>query len=131
MEKKYICDNCGFTLILQNEKCDCPICKGKLISEEELKEREELQKLIEEEKSEHEDFTPQEDAREEKDYMNELIAENIVKDFKYAIKTIGNERTWLTIECLYPLSTRLAYRKYFFKAGGLVPEGEPINIEEI
>ena len=130
--EKFICDNCGYKFDKDTsaEKLICPICKGNCITEKAHKEREEIMKLIAEDKEqearEAEEFKKEEQER--KGELNNIVAENIINDFKITINKIGNDRTWETIECLYPLETRLAYRKYFFCAGGLVPEGEPLNI---
>lgn len=122
MEKKYICENCGKIWYLKSkeigkEMC-CPICLGKVISEEQIKEKEELTNLINEDKDDS--LTPEQDAGEIiEEYIVERMRENITKE--------GNDKVWYMIEntIISPLS-RIKYRQYFFLAGGVCPESEDI-----
>jgi len=50
--------------------------------------------------------------------------EFIIVRMKQQIKLLGNNKTWEVIERFGKIETRIAYRKYFFLAGGQVPEFE-------
>jgi hypothetical protein len=119
--KKYVCDICGYIIEDTPEgfKLECPVCKGKLIPEEKIKEKEEMENMVGENKDE--DLTPEQDANEViDDYIIERMAENIAQ--------YGNDKTWYNIEnCMFIPEQRIIYRKFFFLAGGVCPEGAEIK----
>lgn len=121
---RYICNTCGYKFDEfeeMKEHMKCPICKGKLISIEEYKQREEIQKNIEED-NEDDNFTPKQDATDEA--VDLIIIEGMNKN----IKELGNDGTFQAIEEVKDPLQRARYRQYFIKAGGYIPEGEAINI---
>lgn len=128
--KNYICNSCGAkveeeNVIVRAEGAGwdmfCPICKhGKMIEEQEMKEREELQQQISE-NNEDEDITPEQDAKEAvEDYLTFAMYQNILE--------LGNDKTYKFIEDMPKADIRARYRKYFLLAGGTIPTGEGITI---
>jgi hypothetical protein len=119
---KFICDKCGYEI--ENEhNCEvkncieksCPICQGKLFTEQELKDREEMARLIDEDK-EDENIAESEALEDLKTYMIDDICQ------------FGYEKVWHDIEKVFVPEERCLYRKVFFELGGVVPVGEAINI---
>jgi uncharacterized Zn finger protein (UPF0148 family) len=124
--EKYICDKCGYILeadteIIHAGHDKCPICQGKLISAEDMKEREEIAEAIDKDTSD-DDFTPAEDAKDE---AVDLI---IIEGMKKNMKELGNDKLFRSIEALAKAEQRARYRKYWLLVGGQVPQGEPITI---
>lgn len=56
--------------------------------------------------------------------MDNAINELLVKKMKIQIEQIGNDKIWNIIERFPFVETRIAYRKIFFSAGGIVPKTE-------
>ncbi len=48
----------------------------------------------------------------------------IIESIKGNIQKMGNNKCWDVIERFSKVKTRVSYRKYFFLAGGIVPETE-------
>jgi len=123
---KYICDVCGFGFELdeslsgtQYEKCS--ICGGKLISEEQMKEKEEIARLTDE-YTKDDDLTPKEDAEE-------AVIEFLTLAMQKNLREVGNDRTYHFIEEITKAETRAKHRKFFILAGGYIPLCEPIIIK--
>lgn len=122
--ERFICDICGFVLNADEEIIGhniCPICKGKLISEETMKEKEEIARLTDED-TKDDDYTPEQDATDE--VVDLIIIEGMTRN----IKELGNDRLYQHIENLTEAKQRARYRKYFLMVGGEVPQGEAITI---
>jgi uncharacterized Zn finger protein (UPF0148 family) len=123
---RYTCDKCGTSSVydetLIKGNLQCPICKGKMISETELKEREEMQKAIEEDNSmTEEEITPKQDMQEAiEDFINFAMEQNIEQH--------GNDRIYFYIEKQINAKQRARLRQAFLRVGGQVPTGEPITI---
>ena len=116
---KYICDVCGFGFELdeslsgtQYEKCS--ICGGKLISEEQMKEKEEIARLTDED-TKDDDYTPEQDSTDE--VVDLIIIEGMTRN----MKELGNDRLYRHIENLTEAKQRARYRKYFLLVGGQIP----------
>ena len=128
--EKYICDKCGF-IQEKDEQSDlkrvdggilyfsCDICRGKLISEEQMKEKEEIARLTEED-TKDDDLTPEQD-------MKEVIMDFLTFSMEKNIKEVGNLRTYQFIEEEKRANIRLRYRYYFILAGGQIPENNTIG----
>ena len=56
-----------------------------------------------------------------KEIKNVVKHDSILK-MEQQIKQLGHAKVWEVIEQLPVLKTRLAYRKLFFEAGGIVPK---------
>lgn len=57
--------------------------------------------------------------------LEEIIEKDLINSMKRQLTEIGNDKLWYMIEQIfYQPKTRLAYRKYFLKAGGQVPKRE-------
>jgi hypothetical protein len=52
----------------------------------------------------------------------EITDEYIIERVKGQIELMGNDRCWNGIEAIGKAQTRIQYRKYFFLAGGKMPE---------
>lgn len=134
MNTRYICEQCG-AKVEENDvivKASggtwwmiCPICKGKLISEEEMKQKEEMQRNIEEDDDKDDDITPKQDAYE----IDDILKHDLVEQMKENIKREGNDRVWILIENnIGNACQRARMRMFFLLAGGTCPQGEPINV---
>jgi len=122
--EKYICDVCGF-IQEKDEQSDlkrvdggilyfsCDICGGKLISEEQMKEKEEISRLTDED-TKDDNMTPNED-------MKEAIEDFLTFSMEKNIKEVGNNRTYQFIEEITNASTRIKHRRFFILAGGEIP----------
>jgi len=124
--EKYICDICGYVIEYnkdisgtQYEKCS--ICGGKLISEEQMKEKEEIARLTDED-TKDDDLTPKEDAEE-------AVIEFLTLAMQKNLREVGNDRTYHFIEEITKAETRAKHRKFFILAGGYIPLCEPIIIK--
>ena len=125
MKTRYICDKCGFNIEVNPINGyniippNCPICKGKLISEEEMKRN------IEEDNDKDDDITPKQDAYE----IDDILKHDLVEQMKENIKREGNDRIWLLIERnLGEAKQRARMRTFFLLAEGKCPVGETIKI---
>ena len=121
--EKFVCNNCGVEIELAYKGGNqCPICgHGKLSIKKDWQENEEIHQAVDD-TLEDEDKTPKQDADEAiEDYFTERMAE--------AIARYGNEKIWNLIEkTIGNAKARLEYRKYFFKVGGVCPDGEEVKI---
>jgi len=125
--EKYICDICGFILeadidIINNGHDKCPICKGKLISEEQMKEKEEIARLTDEDIKD-DDYTPEQDS------MDEVVDLIIIEGMTRNMKELGNDKLYQSIEGIKEARQRARYRKYFLQVGGYIPLCEPLIIK--
>jgi DNA-directed RNA polymerase subunit RPC12/RpoP len=117
---QYICDNCGTKQELNDmesgtQYTHCPICKGKLLSETEYKEKEEIQEALKDEGAEENPFgEPDETLRQ----TPEEIRINMRED----LQALGNDDLWYLLEDIPDAKERLLYRKIFIEVGGKVPE---------
>jgi len=59
--------------------------------------------------------------QEEKSNL-EAVEEQINNKMAEQVKLLGNNKAWSIIESFKTAETRLAYRKIFLKAGGIIPE---------
>ena len=131
--EKYICDTCGYILETDLEKTNngdmnCPICKNNMLTMEEVKGREDIQKLIEEDIKD-EELDPKNEAKEELEMIiKNLIGEDVIETLKEQIFIRGNDECFKIIEKEQNAYIRYAIRQYFLKAGGKIPQGEPITI---
>ena len=55
---------------------------------------------------------------------NDKVNNYIIEAIKGNIQKMGNNKCWEVIERFGKVKTRVSYRKYFFLAGGQVPETE-------
>jgi len=117
--EKYICDICGYGIEYnkdisgtQYEKCS--ICGGKLISEEQMKEKEEIARLTDED-TKDDDYTPEQDSTDE--VVDLIIIEGMTRN----MKELGNDRLYKHIESLPEARQRARYRKYWLLVGGQIP----------
>ncbi len=62
----------------------------------------------------------------EGDYLSEKeLADYILTSrMEEEITALGNKKVWEVIERFDNYKTRLAYRKFFLKAGGVIPKSE-------
>ena len=124
--ERYVCDVCGFVIQEDIERINnghnkCPICQGKLISEEQMKEKEEIARLTDED-TKDDDLTPKEDAEE-------AVIEFLTLAMQKNLREVGNDRTYHFIEEITKAETRAKHRKFFILAGGYIPLCEPIIIK--
>ena len=56
--------------------------------------------------------------------LRELVQKDIIIQMENNINTLGHKRTWEIIEGFSNAIMRARYRKFFFLAGGLMPERE-------
>jgi len=54
--------------------------------------------------------------------ISHIIKLDCLSQMKNNITTLGSDKTWNIIEAFSNVKTRLAYRKLFFNAGGIMPE---------
>jgi len=54
--------------------------------------------------------------------LGDIVEHSSILRMEQQIKELGHARVWEIIERFPVLKTRLAYRKLFFKAGGIVPK---------
>jgi rubredoxin len=130
--ERYICDVCGF-IQERDEQTDlkrvengilsfsCSICQGKLISEEQMKEKEEIARLTDED-TKDDYLTPEQDAEE-------AVIEFLTLAMQKNLREVGNDRTYQFIEDITKAETRAKHRKFFILAGGYIPLCEPIIIK--
>jgi len=53
-----------------------------------------------------------------------VVAQDCITKMEQQIKEMGHSRVWGLIEELSNVKTRLAYRKMFLEAGGIIPKTE-------
>lgn len=56
--------------------------------------------------------------------LRQMVEKDIIMAMENNIETLGHKRTWEIIERFRNPMMRGRYRKYFFKAGGVMPEKE-------
>jgi uncharacterized Zn finger protein (UPF0148 family) len=123
MNKAKICQDCGTAVLgVSKDILICPICKSKLITEEEAKYRAEMTEMIEQD--EDDTLSPKQDA------IEDLLDERIAVSMKQHIEKLGNDFLYSEIEKLTDPYKRYAYRAYFVISGGIIPKGQTITIEE-
>jgi hypothetical protein len=55
-------------------------------------------------------------------YLDDFADNYIIERLQDNIRQLGHERTWYNIESINKADSRVRYRKYFFEAGGAMPE---------
>ena len=120
---KFICNNCGVEIETGKlSSYNCPICgKGKMTIKKDWQEQEQIHQAVDD-SEEDDNKTPKQDA-------DEAIEEYFMERMAEAIARYGNEKIWNLIEkTIGNAKARLEYRKYFFKVGGVTPDGEEVKI---
>jgi len=56
--------------------------------------------------------------------ISHIINLDCIEKMKENIRILGSSRVWNIIEELPNAKTRIVYRKFFFEAGGIMPEKE-------
>lgn len=56
--------------------------------------------------------------------IEKVVTQDCLIKMQKNIKELGNAKVWQVIENIPKAETRLAYRQWFFKAGGTVPKVE-------
>ena len=64
------------------------------------------------------------DETEKQKVLEEIIYQDSISKIYEQIELLGNDRVWDFIDNIINPFTRIAYRKLFFKANGIVPESE-------
>jgi len=121
--ERFICDVCGYNFEIDTDVniLPCPVCKGKCITEQAMKEKEEIARLTDNDKDD--DFTPEQDVTDE--VVDLIIIEGMTRN----IKELGNDRLYESIENIAEAKSRARYRKFFLLVGGYIPLCEPIIIK--
>lgn len=114
MQVKWYCDGCGNETHAECEniysQLDCKVCGRSMIpdlpqDEEDMNDEQIIREVSE--AVEHRDF---------------------LQNAGEYIKLYGSQEVWDYIEQNENASVRFQYRNVFIKAGGTIPEGEPITI---
>jgi len=121
--ERFTCDICGYNFEMDTDVniLPCPVCKGKCITEQAMKEKEEIARLTDNDKDD--DFTPEQDVTDE--VVDLIIIEGMTRN----IKELGNDRLYDSIENIAEAKSRARYRKFFLLVGGYIPLCEPIIIK--
>lgn len=103
---KFTCIKCGYIKdIIPSDDIEdygCSLCSGVMINNLDYPS---IQKKTEEE-------------------LLNAVDDWIAEEMKNNIKQLGNDEVFRIIEGFTVVEQRLAYRKYFLKAGGVIPEAE-------
>jgi len=121
--ERFTCDICGYNFEMETDVniLPCPVCKGKCITEEAMKEKEEIARLTDED-TKDDDLTPKQDAEE-------AITEFLILSMQKNLQEVGNLRTYQFIEDIPEAGKRAKHRKFFLLAGGYIPLCEPLVIK--
>ena len=119
----YICDNCGHKT---EESADmiCLICRGRLLTEQQAKERDEIQEALQQEQAEENPFDNSIINEAEETQVQDMTDEQIANAMKEDIFHFGNDDMWQLIEDIPDFKDRIKYRNIFFKVGGTTPTQE-------
>lgn len=56
--------------------------------------------------------------------IKNIVNQDLITDMERQIKEMGHKRVWEITERFNNVKTRLAYRKIFLEAGGIIPKTE-------
>lgn len=109
MKYKYACENCGYYSLIKEEE---------VVFEYKCKNCGEVVKL-------------EEHPEVQTDDVSLVTEKTAIAQMKNELEQLGHQRLWEIVESVPTVTVRLKYRNYFIKAGGHVPEGENIFVEDM